>query len=95
MGQIGNLVKGLAFAADFKCPLPVHLEVALLLAVFHLMAIAQLIDGKALTHRANLHWCGCQSIKEVGVFKINLVGLLHFLHGNEVAVEQMDKFRVG
>ena len=85
---VGNLREIFAATANLEGVFPIHLEVALRLAVFHGMRLREAAYGKGLAQGADVHLRGSQRIENVGILQINLVGLGEFAYLLFVGIQQ-------
>ena len=91
---VGNLREIFAATANLEGVFPIHLEVALRLAVFHGMRLREAAYGKGLAQGADVHLRGSQRIENVGILQINLVGLGEFAYLLFVGIQQAQHFGI-
>lgn len=89
-GTVGNLVIGFVGTANLNGPSAINAKVARIFAVLHGMLVRQLVYGEAFAYSSLVNRrCG-ERVHQIGVVKVYLVGFLHLLNGNQVAVLPSD-----
>ena len=78
IGDVGDLLERLVFAAHLKSDLSINFEVALVFSVFYRVRRGQLINHKVFSNCAGVEFA-TQRVEDIGVVDIYLVGLLHLL----------------
>ena len=90
----GYLREPLAAAAYLEGEFAVHLEVALRLTIFNSMRLRKTAYGKGLAQGAYVYLRGSPRIENIGIFKINLIGLGQLAYLLFVGIQQAQHFGI-